>query len=194
MNNAKAITGLYDRLQVWERIPLMIAAEARNDDAEYQRLTRSSPVIPSLLPAHGLSEVSIHVSALAYVCEQLDAAANHFLALWSIDGSQDPEEWLLIADTYAFFFASNAQAWRQYCSELSIASEALVGLNHHGWLLRYCEEKMPANAPSAQDLQARWLQIKGETLTLVTVNQLVEKWHRQLLDTVRYGLHGKPTR
>lgn len=69
--NARRLVGMYDRLSVWERIPLLLAADARNDDVEYRRLFQSSPPQEHLFPNHLLAEQGLHVLALIYVTEQL---------------------------------------------------------------------------------------------------------------------------
>ena len=40
--SANGLARLYGRLTIWERIPLLLAAEARGDEAEYRRLFNSS--------------------------------------------------------------------------------------------------------------------------------------------------------
>src|SRR5262245_2318474 len=66
-----------------------------------------------------------------------------------------PEDCLLPAESAAYFFAANAEAWKQFCADLNVAPDVLTAANHRGWLLRYCEERMPANAPAAEALLAR---------------------------------------
>jgi hypothetical protein len=41
--NTRVLAKMYDQLAPWERGPLMIAAEARGDQAEFDRLNRSAP-------------------------------------------------------------------------------------------------------------------------------------------------------
>ena len=40
---------------------------------------------------HLLAEAAVHILALIYVSEQLDAAANYFFALWKQEDADDPE-------------------------------------------------------------------------------------------------------
>ena len=48
--NTKGLAKLYDRLRAAERLPLLVAASARGDEAEAQRLRRSAPRAARLLP------------------------------------------------------------------------------------------------------------------------------------------------
>jgi hypothetical protein len=123
--------------------------------------------------------------ALIYVGEQLDAAASYFFNLWQTQDPEDPrpEEWLVGAEAWAYFFAANAEAWRRFCADLGIVSESLTAANHTGWFLRYCEENLPANAPMAEALQARFRESGREVPQLVTAEKLLASW-RSLLQAM----------
>ncbi len=54
--NVKGLARYYDTLNPWERLPLILAASARGDDAERQRLIRSAAKISFSVPHYyGLS-------------------------------------------------------------------------------------------------------------------------------------------
>lgn len=190
--NAHRLTQLYDRLAVWERIPLLLAAEARGDDREYRRLFDASPLRAWRFSEHLLAEQALHVLALIYVSEQLDAAATYFFALWHLADTDDPrpEEWRRAADASAYFFAVNADAWRRFGAELRVAPDALTAANYHGWFLRYCEENMPANAPAAEALQARLSKHGRDVPQLVTAESLLASWRNTLLAMTRHAPPG----
>jgi hypothetical protein len=185
--NANGLAKLYDRITVWERIPLLIAAQARGDDAEYKRLFDASPRRTAHIPEHLLDEHSLHVLALIYLGEQLYLAASHFFFLFKLQAPDDPqpEDWLIAAESNAYIFARNAEAWRRLCSELSIAPEALY---RPGPFLRYCEEKMQANAPTAEALQALFREWGRDAPQLVTADELLIGWRNLLQDMT----HGAP--
>src|SRR6516164_4020505 len=173
--NANGLARLYDRLTVWERIPLLIAAHARGDDTEYRRLFDASPLRTWHFSEHLVAEQALNVLALIYVGEQLDAAASYFFDLFKMQDPDDPrpEDWLIAADCCAYFFAANAEAWRRFCSELDIAAEALTAANHLGWFLRYCEENIPANAPTAEAMKAQFRALGRDDPRLVTADKLL---------------------
>jgi hypothetical protein len=187
--NANGLARLYDRLTVWERIPLLIAAEARGDQAEYQRLFNASALRTWRFSEHLLAEQALNVSAMIYVGEQLNAAASYFFDLWQMQDPDDPrpEDWLIAAEACAYFFVANAEAWRRFCSELDIAPDALVAANHRGWFLRYCEENIPANAPTAEVMQARFQEIGWDSPQLVTPDNLLASWRNLLQAMTRHA-------
>jgi len=191
--NAKPLARLYDRLTVWERIPLLLAAEARGDEAEYRRLFDASPLRTWRGSEHLLAEQALHLLALIYVGEQLDAAANYFFALWQLDDAGDPrpEDWLLLMiEVNAYFFTANAEAWRRFCGKLDIAADALTAANHPGWLLPVCEERMPAQAPTAEAVQARLRKAGREVSQLVTADRLLARWRSRLRAMTRHAPSG----
>src|SRR5262245_12179496 len=161
--NANMLARLYDQITLWERIPLLLAADARGDESERQRLFDASPLRTWRFSEHLLAEQALHTLALMYITEQLDAAAGYFFALWKMQDADNPrpEDWLRAAEARAYFFTANADAWRRFCAELGIAPEALTTANHQGWFLRFCEENMPANAPMADALESQ-LQDDGQ--------------------------------
>jgi hypothetical protein len=183
------LTQLYDRLTIKERIPLLLAAQARGDASEYQRLLRSSPQRTWCFAEHLWTEQALHVLALTYTSEQLDAAAGYFFARWRLEDAA--EEWLPAADACAYFFAANAAAWRRFCTGLGIAPAALTAVNHRGRFLEYCEEHLPAHAPTADALQAQFPESdrgdesdRGE-LELVTADGLLARWRNLWQDMTR---------
>ena len=141
---------------------------------------------------HLLAEAAVHVLALIYVGEQLDAAANYFFALWRQEDVNDPqlEHWRQATEVYAYVFDANAGAWRRFCQGLGVAPEALTTANYSGWFLQYCEEMMPANSPTAEELQARYPDIKRGEQQLVTADSLLASWQALLQDMTHHGPFG----
>ena len=183
---------LYERLGIWERIPLAIAAQARGDDGEYQRLFGSARQRTSVLPEHLLAEQALNVLALIYVSEQLNAAAIYFFAQMKKQSGGDelddePLDWQLLADVHAYFFTANAEAWRRFCVELDLVPTALVDLNHQGWMLRYCEERMPAQAPDPETLLSEMRHASHDLPELVTADGLLSSWKVTLRSMSRHA-------
>jgi hypothetical protein len=190
--NVNGLNRLYDRLRIWERIPLMVAAGARGDTAEYDRLFGASPMRTWHFPEHLLAEQALHVLAMMYVGEQLDAAGSYFFALWCMGGADDPErgDWLLAAEGCAYFFTVNAEAWGRFCSELGIAPDSLTAANHCGWFLPYCLDRMPALAPTPQALEARFREMGRDVPQIVTADALLARWRDLLQNMTRHTHRG----
>src|SRR5262249_40794138 len=155
-------------------------AHARRDDSEHRRLFDSSPLRTWQCSEHLLAEAALHVLALVYVTEQLDAAATYFFGRLQMGNDPGPEAWLPTAEAAAYLFTANAAAWRAFCADLDIAPEALVAANHDGWFLAYCEEHIPADAPSAEALQTLLRQHGQEVRKLVTMEDLLTGWREDL--------------
>ena len=145
--NLKRVTRLYDRLTVWERIPLLVASYGRGDETEAKLLANASPVRVWQFSEHWLAEQALHVLTLMYIGEQLEAAANYFFAVWRLADTEDlyPGDWWRAAQANAYFFTANCDAWQRFCGELGIVAAELTAANHRGWFLPYCEEHMAAN-------------------------------------------------
>jgi hypothetical protein len=192
MSARAGLTQFYDRLTVWERIPLLIAADARKDEAEYGRLFATSPVRTWRFSEHLMAEMALHTLALTYIGEQLDAAANYFFALWRLEDPADPrpDDWLLAAESAAYFFTANAEAWRQFCDGLGIAPGELTAANRGGLFLAYCKERMPENAPTAEALSARFARNGRDVTQLVTAEELLASWQELFGPMTAYTSRG----
>jgi hypothetical protein len=55
-----------------------------------------------------------------------------------------------------------------------------VAGNYRGWFLRYCEENMPANAPKAEAMQARFRANGHNVSQMVTADKLLKSWRSVL--------------
>jgi hypothetical protein len=170
----------YDRLTDGERLPLLLAAQARGDAAEYRRLVQNSPVRAWRFAEHLWAEIALHVLALTSVGAQLDAAAGFFFDRWRSGNADDLRlsDRLLAADARAYSFAANAEAWRRFCAGLGVAPAALTAANHRGWFLRYCEEHLPAHAPTAEAARAQIPESSRDGRELVTADDLLARWRR----------------
>ena len=80
--NANGMARLYDTLTPWERAPLWLAAGARGDEAERQRLARSAPRNSFRVPdTYGPIE-ALRKAAAVYIMVQLDLACASTGSLW----------------------------------------------------------------------------------------------------------------
>jgi len=183
----RTLEQLYGRLKPGERIPLLLAAEQRQDQTEYQQLFDASPIQNWYLPEHLMAELSLHVLTLTYVTQQLEAAGIVFFALFQMN--QQPSSDLdRMGEAAAYFFTINAQGWKGFCNQLGISSGVLVQGNYDGWLLSLCEQHMPNLAPTeaelretfgdkqfvqSDDVRKRWAQLFKQ-MTLRTPLELQE--------------------
>src|SRR5438132_10531123 len=120
--NTNGLAKLYDKLTPLERIPLILAAEAREDETEVQRLHNSAPMRTWWFSDYLMPSMALQTSSKMYIVEQLDHIAIYWHAIWRLGDEQDekPEDWLLSAEVAAYVFTCNAEAWRRFCEELNI--------------------------------------------------------------------------
>jgi hypothetical protein len=136
--NTDALARLYDRLTPRERLPLIMAAEERGDDAEADRLSRSAPKIHVRLPDyHGLGE-GLFLLSLFHMIGQLHRGLSFWLGA-GLGGLGDESRafkfkrykgeasriWEL-ARVVAYRMVVEADAWRRLCGELRIGPEVLL--------------------------------------------------------------------
>lgn len=177
--NTKGLAQMYNRLTARERMALILGAEARDDTIEAEQLANATPHGPEV---HCRLTLALNVLALIYLHEQLNNMASYWHALWRLASPEEDgrEDWLFVADVSAYFVTCNTEAWRLFCSELKVDPEHLKAGNYQGGLLSYWEERMPANAPSREELAAL-LQQRGRDGEPVTVDALLANW-RDLFD------------
>lgn len=175
---------LYPQLMIRERIPLLLAAHLRKDDAEYQRLFSSAPCRKICLPNHFLPEQALHVLSQHYIRDQLELVGTHFLALLQINDELAIDDWYLVAHTTAYVFQINTQAWKLLCEEQGIAAEDLNRGNYDGLLLPYCQTDMPS--PTQEEVLKLFERHGIDAKQLVTVEQTLQQWNLQLQEMSHY--------
>jgi hypothetical protein len=134
--NTKSLTKLYDRLTPWERLPLLLAAVERGDDAEARRLAHSASRLHLSLPDyHGLSE-GLMLLTFFHVLGQFERGLRYWqlvgtAADWEAFpvGPEDRERaerlWK-IARLTAYRLGVEADGWMRFCEELHLDGEALL--------------------------------------------------------------------
>jgi hypothetical protein len=123
--DANGLTRHYDKLTPRERLPLIVAAVDRGDDAEADRLTRSAPRDGIRLPNyHGLAEGML-LASLFHMMTQLDRIALY----WQAEG---------IVDQYLEIAKGNEQkAKAQRLSDLARRAVRLAGVQLRMQMGRY---------------------------------------------------------
>lgn|SRR5262245_37840847 len=123
--NTNTLAKLYDRLTPWERLPLILAASARGDEAERQRLVTAAPKVGYRVPDHfGLAMAFREVGDWHFM-ELLNLAALYFQSLGLADSLQGKrgEEMLDTAMLFGYLFKVQLAGWRQLCKELNLEPE-----------------------------------------------------------------------
>jgi hypothetical protein len=164
--NIRHLTNLYDRLTPRERLPLVLAAGARGDEAEQERLSGSAPRARFEVPDYYNLAQALRKAGDFHLLTLLDLAASfwQWWGLWMLHGVRNesaegikkrqgpkarPEKAREtraggIACYYAARFVAHVDGWQQFCSELHVDPE--VQLNFMpGWdtITRTLEQARP---------------------------------------------------
>jgi hypothetical protein len=170
--NTNGLARLYGKLAPRERLPLIVAAVDRGDDAEADRLSRSAPRRHFGLPDyHGLAE-GVQLLVLFHLLHLQERASHywHCLALLEQDAwlSRDGQKGRPVEDrlknvlrTWAYLFVVEADAWRQLAAELQIDQESLLRDAPSYDTLRQTEEAIRLTAFTEQEA-TEYLRQRGD--------------------------------
>jgi hypothetical protein len=130
--NTNTLAKNYDSLTPEERFPLILAASARGDNVELERLARSAPREAYRVPYfYGLSE-GFMTCALLHHMELLNAA----LLLWrvlALQAETSPREEKLnarldnLVGIFAYLVTVHADAWERFAKELNVEPKFILG-------------------------------------------------------------------
>jgi hypothetical protein len=134
MTTAK-LAKLYDQLTPRERLPLLIAAGRRGDDAERERLIRAAPRVSyRVTDYHGLAD-AMQLVVMWHLVERLDLGARY----WLLSGLSDELEAAerpadrkradrieAAVRTMALRFCNEVDGWGLFCRDLNIDPNALL--------------------------------------------------------------------
>jgi hypothetical protein len=180
--NTKGLAKHYDKLTPWERVPLIIAAGARGDEAEQERLARSAPMtLCRVSDFRGLSE-GLHALAHGHMMALLDLAAWYWhisamLAECSLgfreeEAKQHEDRLWDTLRLLAYRFVVGMDAWDRLCGELGIDPWALVKDCPGVDTVQGLEEQARMFAFSAE-AAAQYVQQRDSHAQLSTVNAVV---------------------
>jgi hypothetical protein len=134
--NTNGLAKHYAKLTPLERVPLLIAAEARGDEAEFSRLKSSAPRRCFAISDHADLIDRLFRIAYALMMLQLDLTAwywqvseIHAEHSWMRDDEGDDpmgDRLMFLERLAAYCFLVNADAWQRFCGELSIDKDALL--------------------------------------------------------------------
>jgi hypothetical protein len=134
--NTKGLAKMYDQLTPEERLPLILAASIRGDEAEKKRLARSAPTNLFRLPDyHALGE-GILLLSLFHTIELLDLVTSYWRAGFALfdnrllpNGKESKargERLLGELRMLAYLFTVEADAWKRLCAEMNMDAEFLL--------------------------------------------------------------------
>jgi hypothetical protein len=152
--NPAALARHYGVLTPWERLPLLVAALARGDDVESDRLIHSAPQQVFQAPNYWRLLDGFEGLVKLYLLQQLDGAAFLWRLLGALEQSllfdaqrhrqREERLWQMIK-LEAYKIVVRADGWKLFCGELQVDAEVLL-------------QKLPGSANLAHtEQQARLL-------------------------------------
>jgi hypothetical protein len=180
--NTNGLAKLYGQLTARERLPLIVAATARGDEADRARLVASGPTSLFRVPDYyGLAE-GLRSLAVLHVARMLDLAARYWHASGLLAqeadfrgraGKAERARRLGAARMLAHLLVVNAEAWRHFCSEMQLDGDLLLKhLLGHETLTR-AEEVARLMAFTPEEATAWARQTNGESAVVPTSDAVV---------------------
>jgi hypothetical protein len=123
--NTNGLAKHYGSLTPWERLPLILAASARGDEQERDRLIMSAPRVAYRVPEHFGLAMALREVADLHLMELLDLAANYFQALGYADAWEDKygKRMLDVGMLLGYLLKVQLAGWRQFCAEHDLDPE-----------------------------------------------------------------------
>jgi hypothetical protein len=186
-----ALAKLYDRLKPFERLPLIVAATARGDKVEADRLAESAPRIHVSLPDYwGIADGLMRLS-VSHLMVQLDLTVVFCLAADMVDkldatdsGKKKKAErnrfWTILR-LVAFRICVGADAWKRLCGELKIEPEMVLGHLPGYYAIQLVEKAARPYAFTPEEAAAYLRKSGGEGAELPTV-EAAAKEMREFID------------
>jgi hypothetical protein len=193
--NTNGLVKLYDRLTPKERLPLIMAASARGDEAERNRLAHTAPREGFWIrDYYGWAE-GLHQASMFHLLELLDAAALYWqvggiLAEWAAltEGEEDTPTKRLRATVkaFAYLLTIKIDGWKRFCSEFNVDSDMLIK-NLPGFAtVQRTEEAARLTAFTPDEANAWVRQLGGETAEVptaedvaVSLSEFVKGWAKR---------------
>ena len=122
--NTNGLAQQYDKLTSAERLPLILAASARGDEAEHRRLVASAPKVEFRVPNHFGLTLALREIAFLHFMELLCLTGQY------CEASTLAEAWeggrtqtLNVALIFGYRIKLGLAGWRQFCAEHNFEPE-----------------------------------------------------------------------
>lgn len=146
--NTNHLARAYDQLTPQERLALVLAASARGDDVEQDRLMQSAPRFALTAPHHfGLIESFLMLSKLQFM-ELLDLAGTYLGAFGAIGAKRKQEREAAWEEVMllGYYFQTYLAGWRQFCAAMHFEPEVMWN-TYPGYRTIQCAEQVVGPNP-----------------------------------------------
>lgn len=189
--NTKTLSRHYGTLTPAERLPLIVAATARGDDVERERLMRAAPTEGYRLPDyHGLAD-AVQLVSLWHAATLLDLAAT----FWRVsehrteaDFDRSPEGKARrrrvndVVRVIAYVLVVNLDAWKELCAELKIDPDVFLRLCPGFETIGQADTEARQAAFSAEEVRAWVRKTRGDGGAEIRTTETVLRDLREALD------------
>jgi hypothetical protein len=178
----------YGKLTPRERVPLIVAANARGDEAEAARLVASAPQVYYALPDyHGLAD-GLRLLAVQHAAEQLGLAALFWRVCAEVArGARAaelagfvPENLMGAALRLRQRFAAASAAWARFCGDLHLDPNGFLAGLPGCEALALAERELRATTASLAEAQAFLAADPADGFKESTVDDLADGLHAAL--------------
>jgi hypothetical protein len=171
----------YETLTPRERLPLIMAASARGDEAEAQRLAHSAPLVSLRVPDYFGLAMAIREVAELHLLESLGLAAMYERCLAMADLSETGRGERLINSAMLLGYQFNIwlAGWRQFGRELHFDAEILWSFLPGYEVIQRTEERTKAVAFTVEEARA-YLERNGKTGEIITAGYVAADLRRFL--------------
>lgn len=184
----------YDKLTPRERLAMIFAAIARDDETERQILIDSAPRLRYIMPDyHGEADAFNYV-CLLHIAKQLDNAfLQATLAHFDAKSRSQGERIYRACCIAAYVYCVRADAWRAFCEGLGIDADAALKHLPGADSLTMAESIARSIAFTLEEAQAEMermepLELRGELITAESaaaeMRATFEHWTRRALDAL----------
>ena len=153
--NTKALSRNYQTLTPRERLPLIMAAAARGDEVELQRLAQSAPKESYRVPDYfGLAH-SFRETLVLHFMELLEAAACFLECLALAEAWIEDEQGERMHKTalcFGYVFRAKREGWGRFCRELNLNPDQCIPCFPGYHLLERAEEYARVAVPSKEEV------------------------------------------
>ena len=181
----------YDKLAPRERLALIFAAIAREDETERQVLIETAPRLHYSMPDYLGEANAFNYLCLVYLAKQLELAWSiSTLAHFETPNAREEKRMYNAACMTAYIFCTRAEAWRAFCAGLEIDAGAALKQMPGAETVAYAEQFARMIAFTVEEARAHYaamaerLELHGEMVTLETataeLGAMFEQWAKNL--------------
>jgi len=155
--NTDPLAKHYPSLMPAERLPLLMAASARGDETEYERLARSAPKLHFEAPDTFYLADALLLATMLHMMDLLNRAAGFLAAFCRVSKGGNEGEEKMRRDTALFFahrFLVTREGWKRFASEFPFDADLLLRVLPGYETVRLTEEALRQLAPSTEEAAA----------------------------------------